>query len=62
MSSLDELLNLSLEDKRGIIAEYIWCGVFLSPGLFVCLFVFVSLICLIHRLLRRCCNSLNFSG
>jgi hypothetical protein len=36
MSSLDELLNLSLEDKREIIAEYIWYGVFLSPGLFVC--------------------------
>jgi hypothetical protein len=62
MSSLDELLNLSLEDKPEIIAEYIWYGVFLSPGLFVCLFVFVSLICVIHRLLRRCCNSLNFSG
>jgi hypothetical protein len=62
MSSLDELLNLSLEDKREIIAEYIWYGVFLSPGLFVCLFVFVSLICVIHRLLRRFCNSLNFSG
>jgi hypothetical protein len=39
MSSLDELLNLSLEDKPEIIAEYIWYGVFLSPGLFVCLFV-----------------------
>jgi glutamine synthetase len=26
MSSLDELLNLSLEEKREIIAEYIWIG------------------------------------
>jgi hypothetical protein len=62
MSSLDELLNLSLEDKREIIAEYIWYGVFLSPSLFVCLFVFVCLICVIRRPLRRCCNYLNFSG
>jgi hypothetical protein len=36
MSSLDELLNLSLEDKH-IIAEYIWYGFFFSfwGGVFV---------------------------
>jgi hypothetical protein len=52
MSSLDELLNLSLEDKH-IIAEYIWYGFFFFPLFGVgCLFLFQCAFFRLRCLLR----------
>ncbi len=50
MSSLDELLNLSLEDKH-IIAEYIWYGFFILFGV-GCLFLFQCAFFRLRCLLR----------